>query len=152
MHSMMGGHYPSGGITLGPAMTFGYLAAHHAAGRPTQPKQGHPMYYELATLTLPFGTTAQAAQNVQAYTSDAAAGGELLGCWYSDIGQLNQLLILRGFDSLAALEAEQQRTRLSADPYGCGSLATSIDRQAYQAPVDGPAAPQQRKRHYRPGV
>jgi succinate dehydrogenase/fumarate reductase flavoprotein subunit len=34
MASMMGGHYPSGGITLGPAMTFGYLAAHHAAGQP----------------------------------------------------------------------------------------------------------------------
>ena len=91
------------------------------------------MYYELATLTLPFGTTAQAAQNVLAYTSDTAASGELLGCWYSDIGQLNQLLVLRGFDSLPALEAEQQRTRLSADPYGCGSLASSIDRQAYQA-------------------
>jgi succinate dehydrogenase/fumarate reductase flavoprotein subunit len=32
MASVMGGRYPSGGITLGPAMTFGYSAGLHLAG------------------------------------------------------------------------------------------------------------------------
>jgi succinate dehydrogenase/fumarate reductase flavoprotein subunit len=33
MASIMGGKYPAGGINLGPAMTFGYIAAMHAAGQ-----------------------------------------------------------------------------------------------------------------------
>jgi len=35
MASVMGGHYPSGGINLGPAMTFGFIAGSHAAGAAT---------------------------------------------------------------------------------------------------------------------
>jgi succinate dehydrogenase/fumarate reductase flavoprotein subunit len=35
MASMMAGRYPSGGITLGPAMTFGFIAANHIADQVT---------------------------------------------------------------------------------------------------------------------
>jgi succinate dehydrogenase/fumarate reductase flavoprotein subunit len=33
MHSVMGGQYPAPGITLGPALTFGWIAGRHAARR-----------------------------------------------------------------------------------------------------------------------
>ena len=39
MHSVMGGQYPAPGITLGPALTFGWLAGRHAAGAAFPP--GH---------------------------------------------------------------------------------------------------------------
>jgi succinate dehydrogenase/fumarate reductase flavoprotein subunit len=41
MASIMGGHYPGGGVTLGPAMTFGFLAARHAAGKPFNTEDTH---------------------------------------------------------------------------------------------------------------
>ncbi|MDT4823018.1 3-oxosteroid 1-dehydrogenase [compost metagenome] len=37
MASVMGGHYPSGGITLGPGMTFGYLAGLALAAEAVRP-------------------------------------------------------------------------------------------------------------------
>ncbi|WP_211333160.1 FAD-dependent oxidoreductase [Pseudorhodoferax soli] len=40
MASVMGGRYPSGGINLGPAMTFGYIAGLHLAGQLCKPSTG----------------------------------------------------------------------------------------------------------------
>ncbi|NVP58406.1 FAD-dependent oxidoreductase [Mycoplana rhizolycopersici] len=41
MNSIMGGNYPSGGITLGPAMTYGFLAAEAIAGRNAAETDSH---------------------------------------------------------------------------------------------------------------
>jgi succinate dehydrogenase/fumarate reductase flavoprotein subunit len=146
MASMMGGRYPSGGITLGPAMTFGYVAAHHAAGRlfphrstvltPTDDQEDHTMrnqmYYELATMTLPFGTAGQAANNVKAFSEASEAKGELLGCWFTDIGVLNQMIVLRGFKTLDDLRAERERTQQHVSPFGCGDIFQSLEQHSYQ--------------------
>lgn len=90
------------------------------------------MYYELATMTLPFGTAAQAAAQVQSYTSGEQAQGELLGCWFTDIGQLNQMIVLRGFATLQDLQAERVRTQGHANPFGCGDIFQSLEQHSYQ--------------------
>jgi succinate dehydrogenase/fumarate reductase flavoprotein subunit len=38
MQSVMGGQYPAPGITLGPALTFGWIAGQHVARTATQPQ------------------------------------------------------------------------------------------------------------------
>jgi NIPSNAP len=90
------------------------------------------MYYELATLTLPFGTTAQAANQVQAFATSSQAQGELLGCWTTDIGTLNQLIVLRGFADLSALAAERERTQRSTSPFGCGEICQTLEQHSYR--------------------
>ncbi|WP_333708834.1 NIPSNAP family protein, partial [Malikia spinosa] len=90
------------------------------------------MYYELATMTLPFGTAGAAAANVQAFATAAEAKGELLGCWFTDIGVLNQMIVLRGFADEQELLAERERTQHSASPFGCGEIFQSLEQHSYK--------------------
>jgi hypothetical protein len=91
------------------------------------------MFYEIATLTLNFGTAGQAAPAIEAFAREPSAKGELLGCWFSDIGVLNQMWVLRGFQSLAELRAERARCLHSENPFGCAAwLAKPIDYTGYE--------------------
>ena len=104
----------------------------------------HFTVYEIATLRLRLGTTPAAATAIAEYASSADAGGQLLGCWFADIGDLNEVLVLRGFAGEAELNAERRRTLLSANPFGCAEYLTHLSVQSYapfpwMAPVE-PAA------------
>lgn len=89
------------------------------------------MLYELATLTLRLGTTAAAATAIEAYSREAEARGRLLGCWYADIGTLNEVVVLRGFETEADLGAERRRTLLAANPFGCADFLTHLELHSY---------------------
>lgn len=90
------------------------------------------MYYEIATLTLPFGAAPKADAGVAAWCASPEARGELLGVWFADIGTLNQMLVLRGFPDAATLQAERERGLRDADPFGCGALFVNLDLQGYR--------------------
>ena len=75
--------------------------------------------YELATMKVGFGAVPKAAEAIAAFAAESGAGGRLLGCWFSDIGDLNNIAVLRGGDT-----GLEQRT----------------DRRADQSPQDAQAA------------
>ena len=90
------------------------------------------MYYDLSILTLQMGTAAAAATAIES-SIRADEQGELLGCWFSDIGVLNQMWVLRGFNHLDDVQAARQALRHQTDPLGCGAhLSAPIFSTTYQ--------------------
>ena len=87
--------------------------------------------YELATLATSIGAAAKAAPAIEAFSRESDAKGRLLGCWATELGPLNQLIVLRGFDTEADLQTERLRTLRSASPFGCAEWLTALSLDAY---------------------
>jgi len=94
------------------------------------------MLYELAKLTVQIGATPKAVAGIKSYVSQADAKGTLLGCWASEIGDLNKVAVLRGFADAEALRSERKRTLESRDPFGCIDVLAHIETDGY-APFPG---------------
>jgi hypothetical protein len=92
-------------------------------------------YYEIATLgTVIFGA-GKAAPAIEAWVKAPEAKGRLLGAFASDIGALNEVYVLRGFDSLDELAAERDRALRSDDPFGCLAHLVGLRFDTYR-PLD----------------
>jgi len=74
-------------------------------------------HYELLRLELQPGSLSAAQASLQR-ALHAGRQVSLVGAWYSEIGPLNQLILLRGFADLAAREAERERCLMQVDPFG----------------------------------
>lgn len=89
------------------------------------------MLFELTTLACPLLGAGEVAQRARAWAAGPQAGGSLLGCWRTELGTLGRVLVLRGFDTPDALQAERRRALLSADPFNAGELATSLSMESH---------------------
>jgi hypothetical protein len=89
------------------------------------------MIYEIATLTIKLGTAPKAIAGIGDYVKAPAAKGTLLGCWSTEIGDLNQLMVLRGFNDHAELLIERERILQTTEPFGAGDAIAAMNFDSY---------------------
>ncbi len=88
------------------------------------------MLYELTTLSCPPLT--EGAVATAACDWMAQGPGQLLGVWRSEIGDLFQVKLLRGFDTAAALDQERRRALMDPAPFGGGDATIQVNTESYQ--------------------
>ncbi|MBP1093845.1 NIPSNAP family protein [Bradyrhizobium diazoefficiens] len=89
------------------------------------------MLYEIATLTVKLGTAAKAVAGIGDYVGAPEAKGMLLGCWANEIGELNQLLVLRSFGDHEAYRGERERALRTANPFNAGEAIAQMSFDTY---------------------
>jgi len=87
------------------------------------------MLYELTTLSCP--ARAESAAAAAACDWIAEGSGRLLGVWRSEIGDLFQVKLLRGFDTAGALEEERRRTLMTQTPFGITDATIRMQTESY---------------------
>lgn len=87
-------------------------------------------FYEIATLkTVIFGA-GKASPGLQEWI--AAGKGTLLGAFGPDIGSLNEILLLRRFDTVDDMMTERERAVMSDNPMGCVEHLVDLRFDSYK--------------------
>jgi hypothetical protein len=88
-------------------------------------------FFELITLTVRVRTVADALARIETALAKPQVGGALMGCWASEIGQLNQITVLRGYEDESLRQAERERFLLGGEVFGIGELITDLRIENY---------------------
>jgi NIPSNAP len=89
------------------------------------------MLYDVSTITLQPGSTPQGLGKLEAKLAAGAFRGELLACWISDIGALNQILMIRAYPEKDLLEADRLATTMRSDLLGIGEFIAVSSMETY---------------------
>jgi hypothetical protein len=89
------------------------------------------MPYDITIVTTHPGTQSKARPKLEAWVSTAKAGGTLLALWHSEMGALNQNLILRHYDDEARMTADRAAFLVADDPFGIAEFTAGIAMDTY---------------------
>jgi hypothetical protein len=89
-----------------------------------------PNYYDVTIITVRPGTYPQAQP---ALKERLAGAPDFLACWFSDVGPLNQILVLRKVSDVAANLAARAAVMASPNPFGIGDLIINVSMDTYTA-------------------
>jgi len=87
-------------------------------------------HYDVTIITVRPGMHSKALAGLE---GALAREPTLLACWYSEIGALNQILIIRGIHDPAATVAARTKLLGSTNPFGIGELVTGMSMDTYVA-------------------
>ncbi|WP_447764921.1 NIPSNAP family protein [Pseudomonas reinekei] len=88
-------------------------------------------FFEMITFTVRVRTVAQALARIEKALAAPEVGGELMGCWASEIGQLNQIALLRGYADEVQRQAERERFLLGGEAFGINEFITDLRIENY---------------------
>jgi NIPSNAP len=88
------------------------------------------MHYDVTIITVRPGTHPQALARLKE-TLPSSAGGELLACWYCEIGALNQILSIRADPDTMRIHADRERILRTENPFGIREYIVGMSMDTY---------------------
>ena len=102
------------------------------------------MPYDVTLITIRPATIGEALPALEAWLRANPKKGEFLACWTSEIGALNQILLLHHYTSESDLAADRDGIVRTDNPLGIGEFTADMAMDSYNLfPFLGPIKPGQ---------
>jgi hypothetical protein len=87
--------------------------------------------YDVTILTVRPGMHPQALDKLKDWLAAAPLSGKLLACWFSELGAVNQILLLRHYDDEGRLLSDRRAVLESGNPCGAGEFLVTMTMDTY---------------------
>jgi NIPSNAP len=104
------------------------------------------MDYDVTIIAVRPGTHPEALARLEK-TLPLSMGGDLLACWYSDIGALNQILLIRAASDIMRSHADRANLLKTENPFGVAEYIVGMSIDTY---VSFPFMPPMKAGRYGP--